>query len=178
VRTDGTVVPVDAGVAAGPFDERHAAVAWHDGRYLMVWEYVEYDEGAGVNVVSDIRGARIDPSGTVLDQSPLPISTAPGDQQLPDVAANGRFLVTWVDRRRSSGPGDIEADVYATTVAPGGAVGSEFAVGATDVSVLFSSEPVVAARPGSGDFAVVYGRFIPDEPYGATRAFLRRIAPK
>lgn len=68
--------------------------------------------------------------------------------------------------------------MYATTVAPGGAVGSEFAVGASDLSVVFSSDPVVTARPGSGEFAVTYGRFVPDEPYGATRAFLRRVSPK
>jgi hypothetical protein len=184
VTLDGTVVMADVPVAQEPFPihEDDPAVAWHDGTYLLVWSrVVENDDGTWPPEVTDIYGARVDATGTVLDPSPLPISTAPGDQGRPDIAINGRFLVTWLDRRRSTSPGDPTADAYGSVVDPAGTVEPEFLIGATDTrtgSFFATAGPVATAVPGTDDFAVAYGRHLPDEPYLATRAFLRRVSPK
>jgi hypothetical protein len=176
ITPDGIVVGTNIPIAAAefPIHEEDPAVVWHDGTYFVVWTHV-VDDNDWPPEVSDIHGARVDPAGTVLDPSPLPISTAPGDQHLPDVAFNGRFLVTWTDGRRNSPGGDLEADVYAAPVNLDGNVGYESLVSTTD---LYAVEAVVRAAPGDDNFAVVYNRYVPEPPYGTTRAFIRQVSPK
>jgi hypothetical protein len=156
-----------------PLHEDDPAVAWHNGIYLVVWSSV-VDDDTWPGAVSDIHGARVDPAGIVLDPSPLPISTAPSPQHRPDVAFNGRFLVTWTDLRRIGEPGEPEADLYGAMVSPAGTAGSEFLIGSAEPN----SRARVSAIPGDDDVAVAYSRYLPEEPYGTTRAFLRRVSPK
>jgi hypothetical protein len=184
VTLDGTTVGTSFPIAQEPFPvhENDPAAAWHDGSYLVVWSrVVDNDDGSWPPEVADIYGARVDPTGTPLDPSPLPISSGPGYQLRPEIAMNGRFLVTWLDRRRSTSPVDPTADAYGSMVEPAGNVGPEFLISAADTaagSFYATAGPVAAAVPGTDDFAVAYTRYLPDEPYGASRAFVRRVSPK
>jgi hypothetical protein len=175
VTPDGTVVDTRIPIAAGPYHEERPAVAWQGGTYLVVWAHV-VEDGTWPPEVSDIHGIRVTGAGKLVDPSPLPISTAPGEQHMPDVAFNhGRNLVTWTDRRRGE-PSGLEADVYGVTVDSGGTVGPEVFISTAD---LVAAAPAVIAAPGDNDdFAVAYGRHLPEPPYGTTRAFLRQVSPK
>jgi uncharacterized protein (TIGR03382 family) len=80
------------------------AVASNGSEFLLVWS-----DGA------DIRGTRIDATGTILDA--IAISTAAGVQSQPQVASNGSdFLVTWTDARGT------DDEIYAARVTAAGVV--------------------------------------------------------
>ena len=86
--------------------QRHPAVAYGDGTYLVVWQ-----EGYnGLGGESDILGLRLDEQGRPLDKTPINICTARGVQDSPTVAyCGGRFLVAWSDLRNGN-----DYDVYAS----------------------------------------------------------------
>ena len=87
------------------------AVAWNGTNFLVVWT-----EDGGTRR-SNIYGARVDASGTVLDPAGIRISTAANDQTLPQVASDGTdFIVVWQDRRNSP-----NANVWGTRVSSVGA---------------------------------------------------------
>jgi hypothetical protein len=70
------------------------AVAANGQNFLIVWQ-----DGRGESP-RNIYGARAAADGTILDVQGLAISTAPGEQEFPSVASNGRdFLVVWRDTR-------------------------------------------------------------------------------
>ncbi|UCC11815.1 MAG: T9SS type A sorting domain-containing protein [candidate division WOR-3 bacterium] len=82
-------------VPAGEW-QGNPAVAFDGTNYLLVWE----DERYGT---TDIYGARITPSGTVLDPAGFPISRADRHQRRPSVIFGGTdYLVVWEDYRNSS----------------------------------------------------------------------------
>ena len=88
--------------------QRHPAVTYGDGVYLIVWQ--EGYNGLGGN--SDILGLRLDEQGRPLDKQPIQICTAKGIQDSPAVAwCDGRFLVAWADLRNGR-----DYDVYVTFV--------------------------------------------------------------
>jgi large repetitive protein len=86
-----------------------AAIAFDGTNYLVAWG----DLGAGL----DIHGARVSPTGVVLDPGGIPISTAANLQQLPAIAFDGtNYLVAWGDSRSHC------CDVYGARVSTGGSV--------------------------------------------------------
>ena len=88
--------------------QRHPAVAYGDGIYLVVWQ--EGYHGLGGD--SDILGLRFDERGRPLDRRPIAICTAKGIQDSPAVAYCGRgFLVAWSDLRNGR-----DYDVYTASV--------------------------------------------------------------
>jgi hypothetical protein len=74
-----------------PSDE--PAVAWDGEDFLVVW--------SGRRATgTDLFAARVGPRGDLIDQSPRPLITAPGNQHHPSVAWSGDgFLVVWEDDR-------------------------------------------------------------------------------
>jgi hypothetical protein len=87
------------------------AVASDGSQFLVVWA----DQRHG-GFEFDIYGARVSPSGAVLDTSGIPISTAAGFKFRPAVDFNGTdFLVVWEDGRS---PGRI----YGARVSQAGVV--------------------------------------------------------
>jgi hypothetical protein len=77
---------------------------------LVVWS----DARSGV---SDIYGARLTPTGVVLDPAGIAVSTAAYIQTSPAVASDGTdYLVVWADRRADT------SDIYVTRVTADGRV--------------------------------------------------------
>jgi hypothetical protein len=87
------------------------AIAFNGSEYLIVYQ------DRRNSAETDIYGARVNVSGTVLDPGGIPISTAPGYQRHPCVASNGNdFLVVWQDERSGS------TDIYGSRLDQNGLV--------------------------------------------------------
>jgi hypothetical protein len=85
-------------------------VAFDGTNHLVVWT-----RSAGP--FADVLGARVAADGTVLDQTPIPISTGEGQQSSPAVAFDGtRYLVVWDDSRAGN------SDIYGARVSTAGVV--------------------------------------------------------
>lgn len=121
VSSGGGVVdspPILVSITAN--NQRAPALAWNpEGRYfLVVWRD---DRGTS----ADIYGARVTGTGTILDGTGFPISTAPGDQTDASVVWSGtHFLVVW-DDVRSGDENDVDiygarVDTNGTVLEPGG----------------------------------------------------------
>lgn len=87
-----------AGRAAG--NQNEPMIAAGDGVQLAVWVDQRSsfpNPDGGFASAGDIYAARIGEDGVVLDEIPLPVSTAGGEQSEPDAAWNGEaWLITWV----------------------------------------------------------------------------------
>ena len=140
VTPGGTVLdPTGFRVSTSSFSEQRApAVAFDGANYLVVWE----DDRDGT-ANTQIFGARVTPSGTVVDavSSGLAISRAAGAQSSPAVAFDGtNYLVAWTDSRTGS-----TLDIYGTRVTPGGTVlDGEFTGFAVSTAPSHQSFPAVA----------------------------------
>ena len=97
---------VAVSVASG--DQTDPAVAWNGQEYLVVWS----DKRSGPQ---HIYGARVRPTGEVIDKQGLLLSSADGAQAYPRVASDGYgWLVVWQDSRMSS------YDIYGRRVSSSG----------------------------------------------------------
>ncbi len=129
--------------AVGP--QASPAVAFNGSDFLAIWT----DERDGADF--EIYGARVSPAGVVLDPSGIALSTVPGGEFSPKVAASGdNFIGVWEDDRNA---GTSFVDVYAARVAASGTVldpgGFLVATGSAD-----RHTPAVAAGPT--DYLVVW----------------------
>jgi hypothetical protein len=98
-------------ISAAAYDQCSPAVAFDGTNYLVTWE--DYRSGSEW----DIYCARVSSSGSVLDTSGVPLSTAISDQRYPAVGFDGvSYLVVWDDLRAG------DHDVYATRVDTSGGV--------------------------------------------------------
>ncbi len=85
--------------------------AFDDTAYMIVWEDCRRDS-------SDIYGARVDPSGHVLDPVCIPICAADFNQSSPSVAFGaGNYLAVWEDSRTVT-----DYDIYGCRVDRDGGV--------------------------------------------------------
>jgi hypothetical protein len=109
----GTVLD-PSGILVSTTGGGNADVAWGTDRYLLVWQTGSFLPDA------DIAGARVDATGTVLDATPIAISTAAEGQVVPSVWWGGTvFLAAWDDMRRGV---DFDSDIYGTRVDLSGSV--------------------------------------------------------
>jgi hypothetical protein len=126
---------------------RWPSVAFDGTNFLVVW--VSSGPECGPNGWRCVRGARVAPSGTVLDPAGLIIASGAGELTDPDVAFDGtNYLVAYDDN--SGGRPDV--DISATRVSPSGAVQAPFPV---SVAPGFQYSPSVASD-GSGGSLVVW----------------------
>jgi hypothetical protein len=98
VTQDGDVLDSSAIVISiAPGFQQNPYVAFNGTDYLVVWQ----DSRADLND-DDIYGARVTPSGEVLDTGGIAISIAAYDQEEPCVVFGGQYcLVVWGDRRNN-----------------------------------------------------------------------------
>lgn len=106
VVLDQGAIPICAAVG----DQQGPAVAFNGTNYLVVWQ----DRRTGS---AGIWGARVTPSGEVLDSAGFPIAVGAYDNWSPAVGSDGtNNLVVWSDCR------DVYADIYGARVAPSGVI--------------------------------------------------------
>ena len=115
VTPQGTVLdPAGIKISGEANEQSYPAVAFDGANFLVVWQ----DNRNNVDT-TDIYGARVTPSGTVLDSAGLVISQAAQSQYSPAIDFDGtNFLVVWQDCRRSPD----NADIYGARVTPSGTV--------------------------------------------------------
>jgi hypothetical protein len=163
----GAVLDSDGIPVSTAADHQVSPTVGFDGmNYLVAWA----DRRSGTT--SDIYATRVGRTGRVRNPSGLVISAANGDQDSPQVAINGSFLVVWRDRRSGT-----NWDIFGNRVTGVGSVldGDGFAIARSPIDEL---APAVTADPGAaGRFAIGYQRFVPEAPYGSNRVFLR-TSPK
>ena len=123
-----------------------SSIAFDGTNYLIVWA------GGG------IHGARVSPSGTILDPAGITISTA---GKSPAVSFDGtNYLVVWEDYRS----GTYNPDIYGIRVSPSGTVDSiEIAISTAasyqlHPSVAFNgTNYLVVWRDNRNDYGDIYG---------------------
>ena len=94
------VDPMGLGVALGK-NTRHRPHAAFDGtNYMMLWS--QYTSGSSTSY--DILGARLSPSGVMLDKTPFTVSAVAQHQANVRLAwGKGVFMATWTDYRSGVG---------------------------------------------------------------------------
>jgi hypothetical protein len=112
VSEAGTVLDTNGIPISTAANDQYSPAVAHDGtNFLVVW----HDSRSGY---SDIYGARVSSTGTVLDTGGIPISTATNYQEYPAVTHDGtNFLVVWQDYRSST-----NYDIYGARVSSTGTV--------------------------------------------------------
>ena len=116
--------------------QQNPAIAFDGTNYLVVWEDNRDSTDA------DIWGARLGPSGTIIDTLGIKIAAASGIQSNPSVVYNGStYLVAWEDFKVTGG---TDGDIVAATVSKAGVVGPAVRVATTATS---ETHPALAARP-------------------------------
>ena len=140
-------------ISTAPNIQTNPSVAFDGTRYLVAWSDAR---GSGATFA-----ARLSTTGSLLDGPPdtggIPIGAGGG----PSVAANGPFLVVWnrageIVGARVNGSDGTVTDPSGFVIAPSGSLSSAI------------------KRPGG--WAVSYSGL--DSTYGASRVFLRTVAPK
>jgi len=96
IAPDGTAIDASAfAISDGVGTAIAPAVAFGSGQYYVVWDDARTSG-------SDLYGARVSPSGALIDATSRQVYSAPGTQTLPSIAFDGaRFVLTWDDSRNS-----------------------------------------------------------------------------
>jgi hypothetical protein len=104
--------PSDPVFGPAPGSQSRESVAFDGANYFVAWTEFRWD------AYGDVYGARVTPSGTVLDPGGIAIASGTDQQTGPTVAfGGGVYLVTWMNYR--TGATD---DVYGARVTTGGTV--------------------------------------------------------
>ncbi len=144
--TNGVRLDTDSfAVGAAEWDQSWPAIDFNGTAFVSVW----VDQK---NPNADIYGTRITEAGNVSSPAGVPISTADGAQNFPDIAsgAGGVSLAVWADRRNP----DNGYDIMGAILAPSGSVS------VADVPICQMAaeqeKPAVAWDPDNGVFVVVW----------------------
>lgn len=156
--TGALAIPVSAVVGS---NETNAAVASNGTDWFVAW-----------NDGTDVRGARVNPAGTVLDVVGIGVSSAVNTQNKPAVAWDGtQYWVVWQDERTLSGAQDL----YGARISSTGM--NKDAMGFVVANNLLQNELIPALANGkSQEVGLVYHRFDQLQPYGGERARMRILS--
>ncbi|NIX75674.1 cadherin domain-containing protein [Microvirga terricola] len=142
-------------------------VALKDGTFLVVWEHTRLTSPGATSSETDIYGQIFNADGTKKGGE-LVINGRAGNQMDPKVAvlADGRVVVTWVDKSGfSEAGGDIRAQVLNVDGTPSG---SDFAVNTATAGI--QQDPVIAAL-ADGGFVVSWTTWAGSDPDIRSQAF-------
>jgi hypothetical protein len=90
----GAIQQTDLPVISASSDQHEPAISWNGTHYLVVWRDIRRPDGG------DIYGARVAPTGEVLDAEGFAISTGSGTERNASATWNGsRWFVVWQDSR-------------------------------------------------------------------------------
>lgn len=128
-------------VSNGAGDQAFPAVVFDGTNYVVVWSDAR-------GATRDIYATAFTTSGTVVTPAGVAVSTATGDQTLPDVAAGGGVaLAVWMDRQGGT------FDIYGAILSGGALQAGPFVISA---AASDQDTPAVAFDPNSGNFVVVW----------------------
>ncbi len=159
IAPDGTVLDA-AGIAISTASgaQEWPEIGFDGTNYFVVWQ----DKRGGP--YSDIYGARVATSGSVVDPAGIAVSTAANEQSTPAVGFDGwKYLVAWQDKRSASTAPDIygaKVDQSGTVLDPTGLVISK--------ASLTQTAPSVCGDP-SGQILIAYSSFTLPPMYGSYR---------
>jgi len=160
VSPSGTILDPAGGISVGPIPgiQAYPAVAFGNGTYLVVW--VD-SSGSGFY----IKGARLAPSGMVLDSPGFVITGTPSGRNPAAVALDGvNFLVVWGDGRGAS------VDIYGARVSVDGQVLDPNGI---VISSVAGRQTLPAVAFGGGNYTVVWQ----DSRNGNADIYGARVAP-
>ena len=111
VSQTGSVLDANSiAISTAAYSQVSPSVAFDGTNYLVVWQ-------DNRNGSFDIYGARVSPTGAVLDTSGIAISTTADDQYSSSIACNGtNHFVVWTDERNGRG------NIYGARVSQTGTV--------------------------------------------------------
>jgi hypothetical protein len=138
----------------GPYG-RFPAAAFDGMNFMIVW-----DENR--NGSYDIFGARMDPSGTVIDAESIPIATSDADEAYPSVVFDGTYyVVLWLDQLNNG------REIYGARVTTSGIVVDPegFRLPSPDGR----KGPPVPVSAGPGRFLTLYSSFTAGPPFETYR---------
>ncbi len=144
VAQDGTVLdPAGIPICTETGSHFIGSVLYNGLDYFVVWQ--DYRSGS-----SDVYGARVSRSGTVLDPTGIPVSADPAYQEwFPTVASSGTAcLVVWQDNRNGGEP-----DIYGARVDQSGTVLDPAGI-AISTATGYQEQPQVAF--GATDWLVTW----------------------
>jgi hypothetical protein len=110
-------------IFTAPGGQVFPAIAFDGTNYLVIWS--DTRSGGAVGPDADIYGTRVSPAGIVMDPQGIPISTAVGIQDWPQLVFDGQdYFAVWEDTR-SDPDGFLfppPLDIFGTRITPDGAV--------------------------------------------------------
>ncbi|HYI00410.1 Ig-like domain-containing protein, partial [Hyalangium sp.] len=159
VGANGTVAdPTGIPLSTATLAQTEAAVASNGVDYFVAWRDERQQATRG-----DIYGTRVTGTGTVVDVTGIPISTAALTQQKPAITWDGQnYTLAWEDGRG----GTAASDIFAARVSSAGAVLDPQGV-AVCTDAQAQTVPTVAARGSSTLVAWLDARGSVPEVYGA-----------
>jgi hypothetical protein len=101
-------------------EQINPSIAFDGSNYFLV--YRDTKSGSGLTEDADIYGARVTPEGNVLDTEGIPISTAPGYQDAPEIIFDGtNYFVVWTDARNEPlAQYPPRSDIFGARIRPDG----------------------------------------------------------
>jgi hypothetical protein len=107
--TTGGQASTEFGIFQISGEQIEPSLAFDGTNYMVVWR--DTRSGSGPSNDTDIYGTRVTKTGTVLDPSGIPISTASYYQGEPSIVFDGvNYFVVWVDQRNTQNY--LDNDIY------------------------------------------------------------------
>jgi hypothetical protein len=153
IVVDGVVTVADIPICTAANDQDAPAVVYDPagGVFVVVWS-----DKRGPSV-SDIYGARVTTTGTVLDPNGRLVSGAQGGQNTPDIAISpsGVIMAVWDDRRT-----DPAGDIFGSRLSTAGGVLTVLDPGGIPIQTrpvnVRQNSPTIIGLPTTNQFVVVF----------------------